>query len=654
MTHRRPRLPGLRVKEGFLQHAFDKAAGVQTSGLVSGRNLAAGHPHDRHNTAYYGVAPSIFHALIERWRNTPLVAPIENYTFIDFGAGMGRAMLLAAELPFREVIGVELNPDLVRIAEKNLSTWQAIGRAQCPMKIHQQEATTFEFPATPCVAFLFNPFGGTVLRRLNASIAKAFQARPGELDLLYVNHEFEKVMQQNPGYTQLFSGDIFKSAEDEVADRTILQNQPDGEYAASEYESCSIYRWRGIPAVTGAIRRKAAAAPYNQERMSQKKSAKSAGKLRVGILFGGRSGEHEVSLLSAASVLQAIDRKRYEVVPIGITKEGRWVTAEVAIALLSGEVRSELTAASEPGKSQALVAAEPTPQPTALGRSLNVDVIFPVLHGTFGEDGTIQGLLELADIAYVGSGVLGSAAGMDKDIMKRLFASAGLPTPKHLTFSRGEWKTSPKKIVKQIEAALKYPIFVKPANLGSSVGISKAHDSQELGPAIDLAAKFDRKIVIEQGIGGSKKNLSGKARELEVAVLGNDDPVASVVGEIVPAKEFYDYEAKYMSDDSIPIIPAKLTEKQSKQIREMAVAAFCACDCAGLARVDFLMEQPVKDGKASKIYVNEVNTLPGFTKISMYPKLWEASGMAYPKLIDRLIELALERRAEKNQTSFSK
>jgi D-alanine-D-alanine ligase len=285
-----------------------------------------------------------------------------------------------------------------------------------------------------------------------------------------------------------------------------------------------------------------------------------------------------------------------------------------------------------------------------LGESLQVDVIFPVLHGTFGEDGTIQGLFELANIAYVGSGVLGSAAAMDKDIMKRLFAAAGLSTPKYVSLLRSEWKSSPKKIVKLAEGALKYPMFVKPANLGSSVGISKAHDRKELGPAIDLAANYDRKIVIEQGVGGAK----GKARELEVAVLGNDSPEASVVGEIVPGKEFYDYEAKYLSDASVPIIPASISRAQSKQIREMAIAAFRVCDCTGLSRVDFLMEPESKKGKKPQIYVNEVNTLPGFTKISMYPKLWEASGVSYSELIDRLIELALERRAEKDETSFSR
>jgi D-alanine-D-alanine ligase len=275
-----------------------------------------------------------------------------------------------------------------------------------------------------------------------------------------------------------------------------------------------------------------------------------------------------------------------------------------------------------------------------------LDVVFPVLHGTFGEDGTIQGLFELAGIAYVGSGVLGSAAGMDKDAMKRLFAQARLPIVNHVTVLRSEWEKSPRKAIAQIEKALKYPLFVKPANLGSSVGISKAHDRKELGPALDLAAKYDRKLIIEQGVGGKK----AKARELEVAVLGNDDPQASVVGEIIPGKEFYDYEAKYLSEGSVPVIPAKLTKSETKQIREMAVAAFRACDLSGLARVDFLMEP---DGKR-RIFLNEVNTLPGFTQISMYPKLWEATGIGYTDLITRLIELALERHAEKNRNTYSR
>ena len=390
-------------------------------------------------------------------------------------------------------------------------------------------------------------------------------------------------------------------------------------------------------------------------------------KLRVGVLFGGRSGEHEVSLLSAASILKAIDRRKFDVVPIGITKEGHWLAAAEAHNLLEGNtgaVARRLRAGDPEATPGAKLLHEgiPTlmvPEPgagdgsgskalaasAAAGRAM-LDVVFPVLHGTFGEDGTIQGLFELAGIAYVGSGVLGSSAGMDKDVMKRLFVQAGLPIVRHVTLLRAEWEKSPRKAIAQVEAALKYPVFVKPANLGSSVGISKAHDRKELGPALDLAAQYDRKLIVEQGVGGAKS----KARELEVGVLGNDDPKASVVGEIIPGKEFYDYEAKYLSEGSVPIIPAKLTRAETKQIRGMAVAAFRACDLAGLARVDFLMEP---DGRR-RIFLNEVNTLPGFTQISMYPKLWEASGISYRDLITRLIELALERQQEKNRTSYSR
>ena len=366
-------------------------------------------------------------------------------------------------------------------------------------------------------------------------------------------------------------------------------------------------------------------------------------KLRVGILFGGRSGEHEVSLLSAASVLNAIDKTKYEVVPIGITKDGRWLTAEHAERLLKGDADKSVRATStaqtahlragdpEATPGAAVLAAGASvvvpPEPArrdaglapfqtdaadaqlrrAADRAINVDVIFPVLHGTFGEDGTIQGLLELADIAYVGAGVLGSAAGMDKDVMKSLFRTAGLPIVKHVTVLRSAWENSPKKVEKLVESKLKYPVFVKPANLGSSVGISKAHDRKELGPAIEEAAKFDRKIVIEEGVGG-KKN---KAREIECAVLGNDDPKASVAGEIVPCKEFYDYDAKYLAEGSELVIPAKLTKAEAKKVQTLAVAAFQAVDCSGLARVDFLMEP-----KSRKMYVNEINTMPGFTAIS--------------------------------------
>ena len=387
-----------------------------------------------------------------------------------------------------------------------------------------------------------------------------------------------------------------------------------------------------------------------------------AKKLRVGVLFGGRSGEHEVSLLSAASVLKFIDREKFDVVPIGITKEGRWLAASEADNLLEGshsEVVRRLRAgdpettpgarllqegiptlmAPEPGGAKILNQSQrPGGQP--------LDVVFPVLHGTFGEDGTIQGLFELAGIAYVGSGVLGSSAGMDKDVMKRLFQQARLPIVKHVTLLRTELEKSPRKAVALVEKSLKYPVFVKPANMGSSVGITKVHDRKELGPALTLAARYDRKIVVEEGVGGKKS----KARELEVAVLGNDNPEASVVGEIVPGKEFYDYEAKYLSEGSVPVIPARLTRAQSKQVREMAVAAFRACDLSGLARVDFLMEP---DGK-KRIFLNEVNTLPGFTRISMYPKLWDATGLTYKSLITRLIELALERHEEKSRTTYTR
>src|SRR6202044_3376045 len=329
-------------------------------------------------------------------------------------------------------------------------------------------------------------------------------------------------------------------------------------------------------------------------------------KLRVGILFGGRSGEHEVSLLSAASVLQAIDRDKYEVVPIGITKQGHWLTAADAENLLQGKLVIEPRhwRAGDPETTQpaailargeaVVVPPEPVDRQSGLvpfqtdarltrrasDRVINVDIIFPVLHGTFGEDGTIQGLLELADIPYVGAGVLGSAAGMDKDIMKSLFIAAGIPIVKHVTVLRSAWEKDAKRVEKLVSSKLKYPVFVKPANLGSSVGISKAHNRKELGPAIEEAAKFDRKIVIEEGVGGNK----AKAREIECSVLGNDEPAASVPGEIVPVKEFYDYNAKYLDEGSQLIIPAKLTKSQTKKVQELAIKAFQAVNCTGLAR----------------------------------------------------------------------
>jgi D-alanine-D-alanine ligase len=394
-------------------------------------------------------------------------------------------------------------------------------------------------------------------------------------------------------------------------------------------------------------------------------------KVRVGILFGGRSGEHEVSLLSAASVLNAIDKTKYEVVPIGITKDGRWLTAEHAERLLRGTVKPEGASHLRAGDPEAtpgaallasgeavVVPPEPAHRESGLApfqtdatlrrasdRAINVDVIFPVLHGTFGEDGTIQGLLELADIAYVGAGVLGSAAGMDKDVMKALFRAAGLPIVKHVTVVRSQFEREPAKVGRLVESKLKYPVFVKPANLGSSVGISKAHNRAALGPAIEEAAKFDRKIVIEEGVGGKKY----KAREIECAVLGNEDPRSSIAGEIVPCKEFYDYDAKYLAEGSELAIPAKITKSEMKNVQRLAIAAFQAVDCTGLARVDFLM-----DPKSRKIFVNEINTMPGFTAISMYPKLWAASGVAYPELIDRLIKLGIELHQDKKRNQYSR
>ncbi len=384
-------------------------------------------------------------------------------------------------------------------------------------------------------------------------------------------------------------------------------------------------------------------------------------KLRVGILFGGRSAEHEVSLLSAASVLRAIDRSKYEVIPIGITKEGRWVTSGDAEKMLAPPPPGNTPCADDGQATPAaavLARGEATLMPPEPGaglipfetggghaQALKLDVVLPIIHGTFGEDGTLQGLLELAGIPYAGSGVLGSAVGMDKDVMKRLFAFAGLPIPKHIALLRSAWQADGGKAVAMIEQALRYPLFAKPANGGSSVGISKAHNRAELEGALGEAARWDRKLVIEEGVGGE-----AKPRELEIAVLGNEDPQASVVGEIVPAKNFYDYEAKYLSEGSKLVVPANIAPELAEELRAMAIRAFQACDCAGLARVDFLLEP----GEGGRVYLNEINTLPGFTAISMYPKLWEATGVPYPQLIDRLIALALERAGERAHTSHSR
>lgn len=363
-------------------------------------------------------------------------------------------------------------------------------------------------------------------------------------------------------------------------------------------------------------------------------------KTRVAVIFGGRSGEHEVSLASATSIMNNLDRSKYEVLAIGIAKDGRW--------LLGGDPMKALTAGQAPeGHEPTLLSTTSRGAETALaiqgtGSSgpMAIDVAFPVLHGPFGEDGTVQGLLEIAGVPYVGAGVLASAAGMDKAIMKSLFVRGGLPVPEHLVVMRREWEGSPESTMDRAEAELGFPCFVKPANLGSSVGVTKAHDRNELAEALGVAAKFDRKLLVERGI---------DAREIECSVLGNDDPIASVPGEILPAKEFYDYEAKYVDEGSQLVIPAKLPRATTDEIRRLAIEAFKAIDCAGMARVDFFLERPT-----GRVLVNEINTIPGFTKISMYPKLWEASGIPYAELLDRLIELAIERHAEKlrNQTTY--
>jgi D-alanine-D-alanine ligase len=361
-------------------------------------------------------------------------------------------------------------------------------------------------------------------------------------------------------------------------------------------------------------------------------------KICVGILFGGRSGEHDVSLISAASVMKALDPAKYDLVPIGITREGHWRIGSGALQLLPQVLESgaPVTPAVDPTGPKLL----PLPASRA-GAKLptGIDVVFPVLHGTFGEDGTVQGLLELADVCYVGPGVLASAAGMDKDVMKRLFRDAGLPVVPWELILRSEWQQDPAAARRRIEKKLDYPLFVKPANLGSSVGITKVHNRRELAAAMNLAAEYDRRILVEKGI---------DAREIECAVLGNDAPQASVVGEVVPVNEFYDYEAKYIKEGSELIIPAHLTPRQTKQVQDVAIRAFQAIDCAGMGRVDFLL-----DRKTGKVFLNEINTIPGFTSISMYPKLWEASGIPYSQLVTRLIELALERRQEKSRTRFT-
>jgi D-alanine-D-alanine ligase len=365
-------------------------------------------------------------------------------------------------------------------------------------------------------------------------------------------------------------------------------------------------------------------------------------KIRVAIIFGGRSGEHEVSLVSAKGIMAAIDKDKYEVLPIGITKEGRWIAAgDPMRALQSGMTEGDSQPAALLGdpSQRGLLRLEKRGQGWQAARLTEVDVVFPVLHGPYGEDGAIQGLLELANLPYVGAGVLGSALGMDKIVQKTVLRAHGLPVADFTPVSRKEWEQDPDAVLKRILETLGYPCFVKPANLGSSVGITKAHDAGELPAALNVAARYDRRILVEQAI---------DAREIEVSVLGNDEPIASVPGEIIPCNEFYDYEAKYIADDSELLVPAPVSAELACRIQEMAVRAYKAIDCAGMARVDFFVERGTY-----QVYVNELNTIPGFTPISMYPKLWQASGISYTELIDRLIGLALERHQDKSRSATS-
>jgi D-alanine-D-alanine ligase len=357
-------------------------------------------------------------------------------------------------------------------------------------------------------------------------------------------------------------------------------------------------------------------------------------RLRVGILFGGRSGEHEVSLASAASVLRGLDPEKYEPVLIGITKEGHWLVGGAAQKMLPEVLK---------GGQRVMMTADPTDAALVRldgsGGGLRLDVVFPVMHGTFGEDGTIQGLLDLAGLPFVGAGVLGSAIAMDKDVSKKLLQAAKIPVVPWIAVRREEWERHPGEVQQRVEHEFSYPMFVKPATLGSSVGMTKVHGREELAPAMNLAAEFAMKIMVERAM---------VAREIEVSVLGNSDPKASVPGEIVPHREFYDYTAKYLEEGSQILIPAKLEPAQVKRFQTLAVAAFRALELCGMARVDFFLEK-----ETDKIFLNEVNTIPGFTSISMYPKMWEASGIPFRELISKLMELALEQHAEKARTKYA-
>jgi D-alanine-D-alanine ligase len=376
----------------------------------------------------------------------------------------------------------------------------------------------------------------------------------------------------------------------------------------------------------------------------KKKSASVTAKkkIKVGLLFGGKSGEHEVSVVSARSVAAVMDKNKYEIIPIHITKAGQWLGSPASHKVLGTDYEALLKAQSSGQKKSTLpVLAKVSEQfqfaenfsPNAAQRK--IDVVFPVLHGTNGEDGTLQGLLEMMNVPYVGSGVLASALAMDKAMAKVHFQAAGLNVGKYLVVMRHAWEADEKKTIATIEKEIKYPAFVKPANSGSSVGISKAHDRAELVQAMRLAALYDHKLLIEAAI---------DARELEVAVLGNDEPIASVVGEVTPSNEFYDFEAKYVKGDSKIQIPAELPKALAEKVRALAIVAYKSIDCEGMSRVDFFLER-----KTGKVFINEINSIPGFTSISMYPKMFAASGLAYDKLIDKLIGLALKRHADRSR-----
>lgn len=361
-------------------------------------------------------------------------------------------------------------------------------------------------------------------------------------------------------------------------------------------------------------------------------------KLKLGVIFGGRSGEHEVSLMSARSVLSVIDREKYEIFPIGITQEGRWVVGENLLDLLSEKKTSKLPGAAlfgDPTRS-GLYQLHSVSGDEIVFKLADLDVIFPVLHGTYGEDGTLQGMLEMADVAYVSAGVLGSSVAMDKALFKDLMRANNIPVVPSILVLRSQIENDLPAVVNLAEKVASYPLFVKPSNMGSSVGVSKCVNRSDLMEGLIDAAQFDRRILIEKGI---------DAREIEISVLGNDQPQVSIPGEIRPNADFYSYEAKYILPNSELIIPAVLTQDQITQIQGFAKRAYIAADCAGMARADFLL-----DKNSGEIYLNEINTIPGFTKISMYPKLWEASGLPYPQLIDRLIELAMERKADREHT----